>query len=145
MPTDDSPQAVAAFHLVALEAGQNAAENPGRASVRALGFMRFTAGVEVDYDWASAALGTGPRLVSVSGEGGVEVMPDHVVVQVAITSVDDDLIRAREASDKGSQAISKCAERHGGDGDRFRVVSQKLLLDFDKQLPPACTARPRDG
>ena len=74
------------------------------------------------------------RLVQVSGLGVVEVPPDQVAIQVIVTTVDDDLIRVRENSEKDALSIVNCAKKHGADEKGFRVSELKLSLAYNEQL-----------
>jgi uncharacterized protein len=74
------------------------------------------------------------RLVHVSGQGIVEVAPDQVVIQVALTTVDDDLIRVRENSEKDARAIFTDAKKYGADEKGFHVSSVQLSVEYNEQL-----------
>ncbi len=74
------------------------------------------------------------RLVHVSGEGLVRVVPDEVVIDVTITTVDDDLIRVRSQSDAQAQAVLDLTKKHGAGEDGFEVTRLELSLDYSEQL-----------
>lgn len=74
------------------------------------------------------------RLVHVSGEGLVKVVPDQVVIRITITTVDDDLTRVRTDSDDQARAVLGLAKKHGVTGEGFQVSRLELSLDYNEQL-----------
>jgi uncharacterized protein len=74
------------------------------------------------------------RLVHVSGQGDVEVAPDQAVLQLTVTTVDDDLLRVRANSDKEARAILSDAKKYGALDKGFHVSSLKLSLEYNDQL-----------
>ena len=85
---------------------------------------------------SSAAVAADPAvsLIHVSGEGLVRVAPDRVVIDVTVTTTDDDLIRVRENSDKNARTIVALAKEHGVGDDGFEVSRLELSLDYNQQL-----------
>jgi uncharacterized protein YggE len=61
------------------------------------------------------------RLVHVSGQGLVRVVPDQVVIRITITTVDDDLTRVRADSDDQARAVLGLAKKHGVTQEGFQV------------------------
>jgi uncharacterized protein YggE len=74
------------------------------------------------------------RVVHVSGAGLVRVVPDEVVIDMTITTVDDDLMRVRTDSDDQARAVSTLAKKHGVQEDQFQVSRLELSLDYSEQL-----------
>ena len=74
------------------------------------------------------------RLVHVTGQGFVRVVPDEVVIRMTITSVDDDLVRVRTHGDDQAHAVLSLAIKHGVKEDRFQVSRLELSLDYSEQL-----------
>lgn len=83
---------------------------------------------------AAAAAEPAPPLVHVSGRGVVRVVPDQVVVELTVTTVDDDLIRVRRNSDQDARTILTLATKHGVDPRGFEVSRLELMLDYNEQL-----------
>src|SRR5688572_5400201 len=83
---------------------------------------------------ANAALFSAERIVSVSGSGLVSVSADEVTINLSLSTVDDDLVRVRETSDKQVQAILDLAQKHGAKAGDYKVSSLKLALSFNEQL-----------
>jgi len=83
---------------------------------------------------ANAALFSAERTVSVSGSGLVSVPADEVTINLSLSTVDDDLVRVRETSDKQVQAILDLAQKHGAKPGDYKVSSLKLALSYNEQL-----------
>lgn len=97
---------------------------------------RAFATVAVFIGVSSVAIAADPAnsLVHVSGHGLVRVAPDQVIVDLTVTTTDDDLIRVRESSDKDARTILALAEKHGIKEDGFEVSRLELSLDYNEQL-----------
>jgi uncharacterized protein YggE len=74
------------------------------------------------------------RLVHVSGEGVVQVAPDRVIIDMNVSTVDDDLFRVRKNSDKDTQTIVDDAKKYGADEKCVRVSHTQLKLEYNEQL-----------
>jgi len=74
------------------------------------------------------------RLVHVSGEGVVRVVPDEVVIGMTITTVDDDLVRVRAESDDQARAVSSLAKKHGVKDSGFEVGRLDITFEYSEQL-----------
>ncbi len=74
------------------------------------------------------------RVISVSGQGVVEVVPDQVVVSMTTSTVDDDLMRVRADSDKQARAVLDLAKEHGATAKQFDVNRLDLKLRFSNEL-----------
>lgn len=74
------------------------------------------------------------RVISVSGQGVVEVVPDQVVVSMTTSTVDDDLMRVREDSDKQARTVLDLAKEHGASSEQFDVNRLDLKLRFSNEL-----------
>lgn len=84
----------------------------------------------------SAAVAAEPAgsSVIVSGHGQVRVAPDQVVIELTVTTTDDDLLRVRENSDKNARTILTHARKHSVGENGFEVSRLELLLDYNEQL-----------
>lgn len=74
------------------------------------------------------------RMVHVSGEGTVRVVPDKVVIGMTMTAVDDDLVRVRTDSDSQARTVLSLAKKHGVTEDGFNVSRLELSLGYNEQL-----------
>ena len=85
---------------------------------------------------SSVAIAADPpgSLVHVSGHGLVRVAPDQVVIELTVTTTDDDLIRVRETSDKDARTILTLSKKHGVNANGFEVSRLELSLHFNEQL-----------
>ena len=83
---------------------------------------------------AATAAEPGTRVVHVSGQGLVQAPPDQVVIDMTVTTVDDDLLRVRESNDKDVRAILANAKKYGAKEDGFRVSRMELHLEYNEQL-----------
>jgi uncharacterized protein YggE len=85
---------------------------------------------------SSVAVAADPTasLVHVSGQGLVRVPPDQVVIELTVTTTDDDLIRVRENSDKDARTTLAAARKHGVDDNGFEVSRLELTLDYNEKL-----------
>jgi len=73
-------------------------------------------------------------VVHVSGQGSVQVVPDQVVIDISVTTTDDDLIRVRESSDRDARKILTLANKHGVADDGFEVDRLRLTFSYNEQL-----------
>jgi uncharacterized protein YggE len=76
----------------------------------------------------------GESLVHVTGHGLVRVAPDQVVIDLTVTTTDDDLIRVRASSDDDARKILTLAKKHGVADEGFDVERLQLKLDYSEQL-----------
>lgn len=75
-----------------------------------------------------------PGVIHVAGHSTVSVVPDQVDIELTITTVDDDLIRVRESSDKTANSIVAVCKNRGVNATAFVVSRLELSLDFNQQL-----------
>jgi hypothetical protein len=97
---------------------------------------RTMAAVAIGFLLSSAAAAADPTApqVHVWGRGLVRVAPDQVVIELTVTTIDDDLIRVRASSDNDARAIFDAATKNGVAEEGFEVSRLDLTLDYNEQL-----------
>ncbi len=87
--------------------------------------------------WPAALAGAGERLawdasgVHVAGSGVVEAAPDQVAIRLTLTTVDDNLMRVRQNSDRNARAILECAKKYRcGESDSTICRNCSLLREI---------------
>lgn len=73
------------------------------------------------------------RLISVDGEGEVEVPADHIILALTITTEGDELLDARAANDKRATAISKVVTDQGIESQELQTANFDIAAQFDKE------------
>lgn len=72
--------------------------------------------------------------INVSGAATIHAVPDQVVVELTVTTTDDDLQRARKTSDADAQAVFDLVKKAAAVGSQAEVTRLDLKLDYNEQL-----------
>lgn len=73
------------------------------------------------------------RLISVSGDGEVEVPADYISLTLTITTDAEELLDARAANDKRATAIAGAAAEQGIQAEHLQTASFDIAAQFDKE------------
>jgi uncharacterized protein YggE len=74
------------------------------------------------------------RGVHVAGKGMVKVVPDLVTINLKVETIDDDLVRVRQTSDKQAQTILGYVKKQGAPETAFQVTSLDISFGHNEQL-----------
>lgn len=74
-----------------------------------------------------------PPGIAVSAIGRAEIPPDRVVVAITIQTQENDLLEARDESDKEIEAILELGEDYGVNADDFRITRSNVAYGFDEE------------
>lgn len=72
--------------------------------------------------------------VHVSGEGQIKVAADLVTVTIGMETIDDELVRVRQTSDKQAQTILAHLKKQGAPDGNFQVTALRLTFGYSEQL-----------
>ncbi|MEX2188524.1 MAG: SIMPL domain-containing protein [Pirellulales bacterium] len=72
------------------------------------------------------------RLISVSGDGEVDVAADYIALRLIVTTDGDELLDARAANDKRATAIARLAGEQGVAADDLQTDDFDISAQFDK-------------
>jgi uncharacterized protein YggE len=72
--------------------------------------------------------------VHVSGEATLRVPADTVTLALSMETIDDDLVRVRQTSDKQAQTILAHVKKQGGGEGAFQVTALSLTFGYNAQL-----------